>query len=68
MQKWEYLFVSKMSSGQEQGTVYKMNGEHITYREGEDELWLVVNDLGQKGWELIKIEGNVDLIFKRPVE
>jgi hypothetical protein len=68
MVNWEYLFVSKMSSAPGQDTLYKLNGEHVYYPKGSDELWMVANDLGRQGWELVSIKEGADLVLKRPVE
>jgi hypothetical protein len=60
MQKWEYLIVSYIARGN-----YTVNGFEEPALRGK-KTYALLNELGEKGWELIYMEKNNEWIFKRP--
>jgi hypothetical protein len=65
MQKWEYLQLTWMYEGGNQ-RLFAVNGQFKHDWNGQP-LHLVMNQLGNEGWELTAYEhSSRELIFKRP--
>ena len=65
MQKWEYLFVSIRNSNYNIiPHAYTINGNKVENWEKTETLYEYCNKLGNEGWELVAMDGN--LVFKRP--
>lgn len=61
MQKWEYL---RLYSSRD---FYQINEEkEAKYKTGEN-LYIILNQFGKDGWELVNRDGNV-YMFKRPLK
>ena len=60
MQKWEYLYLSNSDRG------YGINGVRYKYNQGED-IFMILNKLGQEGWELVAQPSIGIYTFKRPL-
>lgn len=69
MQKWKYMFVACNRNEEGEWLPHFINGKDVPNWFAGTPMYQTSNDLGEKGWELVGVTSQDDiirLIFKRP--